>query len=159
MTAPTSDLPTSERAFLIAGVRFLRHATRTSTAAGHSVTLDQIRVQGPRDDALMAQLRAEVTRRVGLVADLKAARKRVVEQYPGPMAVRSGMGKDGKPWRAEVLPEGVCETCGGTTGRIAEQDGQTVVRSGWSGMCALCRIARMMVLDARWSACAAKVAA
>ncbi len=127
--------PTSEAAFLSAGVRFPRVSVPSHTHDGHAITLTLIKPQGPRDEALMGALKAEVARRVPMLRSLEEARRLVWDGYKGPTCKRSGVHMSGplkgQAWTVESLPDGVCETCG---------------EPGGSGMCALCMLARWHVV-------------
>lgn len=121
--------PTSQLAFLRLGVRFTAQQTRAGTASC------------PADPEVRRCLSEQVTRRVALLADgidaatlaVEAAR-RVVGGAFVTRATRSGT--------SEVLPTGVCDTCGEEMAWIQVREGKSfIVTKSIGGMCQLCIMA------------------
>lgn len=140
--AAASVAPTSHLAFLRLGVRFTAVQTRAGTASC------------PADPAVRQELSEQVARRVVLLADgLDAATIRVEAKrraVGGAFVTRTTRSRTGETHTSEVLPTGVCETCGEDMGWISVREGKSyIIRSSLGGMCRLCAMAFRKVLLAR----------
>lgn len=127
--------------FLRAGVQFTWTSVPSKTSTGHAFRAHVLTVRGPRDEALLAQLKSEIERRMPMVEDLHTARRQVVQQR-----IDAGlpMGKSHKTG-APMLPPGVCETCGEGLPTVLSS-GEVHMTCG-GGMCPLCVLSRQKVLQ------------